>query len=77
MKELKPDAPSRDVTEVGAGDYVKIGSSWHEIRSNSAYGRKLPREWTVETIDGHKVGMYGIRRYAKAEDITTEKPFRL
>ncbi len=68
-KQLKNSAPSRDVIEVGPGDYVKIGSHWEKIRSNSAHGAaSLPRSWTVRTESGEH-GMYGINRYAKAEDL--------
>lgn len=77
MKELKPDAPSRSVTDVGPGDYVKVGSQWEQIKSNSATGAsRTPREWTIVTESERRLGMYDIRRYAKAEDIT-EKPFKL
>jgi hypothetical protein len=70
--ELRPDAPSRSVTDVGPGDYVKIGRSWEKITSNSAHGaERTPRDWTVRTEDGGSHGMYGINRYAKAEDLET------
>ncbi len=68
-KHLKSNAPSRSVTDIGPGDYVKIGSHWEQIRSNSAHGAEhTPRSWTVRTESGEH-GMYGINRYAKAEDL--------
>lgn len=71
MTRLRPDAPSRSVTEVGRGDYVKVGSRWERIESNSAAGApRTPRDWTVQT-EGGTYGMYGINRYAKAEDLET------
>lgn len=61
--------PSRSVTEVGPGDFVKVGSQWERIVSNSAHGaQRTPREWTVTTERG-SYGMYSINRYAKAEDM--------
>jgi hypothetical protein len=70
MKTLKRDAPSRGATDVGAGDYVKIGSQWRKITSNSATGAdRTPRDWTVTTENGGSHGPMGINRYAKAEDI--------
>lgn len=70
MKRLKSDAPSRSVNDVGRGDYVKIGSRWEKISDNSAAGAShTPRDWTVRTEDGGSYGMYGINRYAKAEDL--------
>jgi len=69
-KRLKSNAPSRSVTDVGAGDYVKIGSSWQKIASNAAHGAAYtPRSWTVRTEGGGEYGMFGINRYAKAEDL--------
>lgn len=70
MANLKSDAPSRSVTDVGRGDYVKIGGQWKEIASNSAAGAgHTPRHWTVETTDGGSYGMFSINRYAKKEDL--------
>jgi hypothetical protein len=69
-KRLKSNAPSRSVTDVGRGDYVKIGSQWQKIESNSASGAEhTPRSWTVRTEGGGEHGMFGINRYAKAEDL--------
>ena len=59
---------SRMVTEVGPGDYVKIGQRWEKIIENSAFGaERTPREWSITTTGG-TYGMYDINRYAKAED---------
>lgn len=70
MAHLKSDAPSRGVQDVGRGDYVKIGSQWKRISSNSASGaERLPRSWTVTTEDGCSYDMWSINRYAKAEDL--------
>lgn len=69
-KTLKSNAPSRSCTDVGPGDYVKIGRHWERISSNSAHGADYtPRSWTVRTEGGGEYGMYGINRYAKAEDL--------
>lgn len=62
------------VTEVGPGDYVKIGSRWKQIAANSAQGADhTPRSWTVTTTDGASYGMFGINAYAKAEEVTREQ----
>lgn len=67
---LKTDAPSRSVTDVGPGDFVKIGSQWKQIESNTAAGAQhTPRHWTVTTTDGSSHGMFGVNRYAKKEDL--------
>lgn len=69
-KRLKTNAPSRSVTDVGPGDYVKIGSQWQKIASNTAHGAShTPRSWSVRTEGGGEHGMCGINRYAKAEDL--------
>lgn len=65
----KSAAPTRTVTEVGRGDYVKIGSTWKRIASNSAQGQTRPRHWLVRTEDGQTYGRGEIMLYAKAEDI--------
>lgn len=65
---LKADAPPRTVTDVGPGDYVKIGSHWEKVEHNSAHGAESPRDWTVRTERGAH-GMWGINRYAKAGDL--------
>lgn len=67
---LKTDAPTRGVTEVGPGDFVKIGSRWERITTNSAQGAPhAPRSWAIRTEGGGSYGMYDIGRYAKAEDL--------
>lgn len=65
---------SRDVTEVGRGDYVKIGQHWKKIEANTASGQvRTPKSWTVRTTDGAEYGMFQINRYAKAEDIEKDE----
>lgn len=67
---LKATAPSRSVTDVGPGDFVKIGSQWKEITANTAAGaERTPRDWTVTTTGGSPHGMFSINRYAKKEDL--------
>lgn len=67
---LRDGAPARSATEVGPGDYVKVGSQWREVASNSAFGaERLPRSWEVRTVDGGSHGMLGVQRYAKAQDM--------
>lgn len=61
---------TRSVTEVGPGDFVKVGTQWKQIASNSAAGaERTPRSWSVTTTDGGSYGMYDIGRYAKKEDL--------
>ena len=68
---LKADAPVRTVTEIGKGDFVKVGSEWKEVHTNTAHGfEKTPRDWLVTTMDGAMHNMFDINRYAKAEDLT-------
>ena len=68
--QLKPEAPVRSATDVGAGDYVKVNGQWKPIASNSAEGsERTPRNWTVRTEDGASYDMYSISRYAKAADL--------
>lgn len=69
MKRLRPDAPTRKVTEIGPGDYVKVGSVWRRVEANSAHGAQhTPRDWTIRSEAGTH-GMWGVNRYAKAEDL--------
>jgi hypothetical protein len=66
------DAPSRGVTEIGPGDYVKIGSRWERVVSNSDYGAERPQRdgnWRVQTEGGGTHSGWSINRYAKAEDM--------
>jgi hypothetical protein len=65
--ELKPDAPSRSVTEVTQGDYVQTRHGWERIVHNSVTGAKLPTKWIIITTNG-EYDMWGILKYAKAED---------
>lgn len=68
-KELKDYHSGRRVTEVGAGDYVKVGTQWERIVANTAAGdERAPRDWTIKTESGKSLGMFQIGRYAKAED---------
>jgi hypothetical protein len=68
----KPSAPTRSVTDIGPGDYVKIGSRWAKVAGNTAFGSPTtPRNWTVRTEDGAAYGMWQINAYAKAQDLET------
>lgn len=71
-KQRRGDSPSRGVQEIGRGDYVKIGSHWKRVESNSGQGKPgFPRDpWTIRTEDGGSYGMWDINRYAKAEDMS-------
>lgn len=70
VKRLKSKVPARSVTDVGAGDYVKVNGRWEPIASNTAKGAaRTPRSWTVRTTGGASYGMFEIDRYAKAEDL--------
>lgn len=72
MSGRRVDAPSRSVTEVGPGDFVKVADGWLRIHSNSAFeADPLPRSWVIVTQDGMAHGMYDIGLYAKAEDMET------
>lgn len=67
---LKTSAPVRGAKDVKEGDYVKIGSQWKQIASNTAFGEeRTPRHWTVRTTDGASYDMFGINRYALADDL--------
>ena len=67
---LKKNSPIRTATEVGPGDYVKVGSTWQKITGNTAFGAtRTPRSWEVSTEGGQRLGMFEINRYAKAEDV--------
>jgi hypothetical protein len=67
---LKPSTAGRSVTEIGPGDYIKVGTQFLQVASNSAAGAsRTPREWTIKTIDGSTHGMWDVRRYAKSEDM--------
>lgn len=72
MLRQRTDAPSRSVTDIGPGDYVKIGSTWRQVESNSAHSaERTPRNWTIcSEIGTHD--MWAINSYAKAEDLTDE-----
>jgi len=67
--ERSPDAPHRSVTQVGPGDFVKVGPQWVEIKQNSAHGEATtPRRWRIET-EGGIYDMWDINAYAKREDM--------
>lgn len=67
---LKAGAPDRSAMDAGPGDYVKVGEEWHRVVSNTAAGKSdVPSNWTVVTEDGKTHSMFGINRYAKAEDL--------
>ena len=73
MLRRKYNAPIRSVTEITTGDYVKVGSHWQRVASNSAAGADhTPRNWTVQLENGASRGPMGINWYAKAEDIEEE-----
>jgi hypothetical protein len=66
---LADDPPG---TDIGPGDYVKIGSRWAKVAGNTAFGSPTtPRNWTVRTEDGAAYGMWQINAYAKAQDLET------
>jgi hypothetical protein len=59
---------ARSVTDVGRGDFVKVGGEWKQItRAEVTKVDRRPREWRIETADG-TYGMYEIELYAKAGD---------
>ena len=61
---------TRSVTEVGPGDFVKVGQKWEKILTNSAHGaERTPREWSITTTSGGTYGMYHVSAYAKASDL--------
>ncbi len=61
---------ARSVTEVGRGDYIKVGDQWKKIVSNSAAGaQSTPRNWVVRTEGGGEYSMWSINAYAKADDL--------
>lgn len=67
---LKPGAPTRDVTQVGRGDYIQTRDGWKKIASNTAKGaERTPRNWDVRTTDGCNYDMWQVIRYAKADDL--------
>lgn len=69
---LRSDAPSRGVSDIDTGDYVKIGSNWEQVASRSGDARTNPKgDWSVTTVDGRSHSGWGINRYAKAEDLET------
>jgi hypothetical protein len=70
--EHNRSAPSRSVTDIGPGDYIKVGRQWKQVRSNSDHGADRPQRdgnWRVTTTDGSTYSGWGINLYAKAEDM--------
>lgn len=72
---MKPKA-SRSITEVGPGDYVKVGDNYYEkIESISGVGSdgrlNKPSEggFSVTTESGRTVSMWSARSYHKKEDM--------
>jgi hypothetical protein len=60
---------ARSATEVGPGDWVKIGQRWERILTNTAFGATpVPREWVVVTQQGRTFTMWEINAYAKDGD---------
>ena len=70
-RRLRLDASAdRSVTDVGPGDFVRDRRGrWLRIDSNTAHGaERTPRDWSI-VAEGRRLGMFDIRRYAKAEDL--------
>ncbi len=68
----RKDAPNRSVTEIGSGDYVKVGSRWERVVSNSDHGAAQPQRdgnWRITTESGRTITGWSANRYAKAEDM--------
>ncbi len=66
------DAPVRSVTDIGPGDFVKVGTHWRRVVSNSDFGAEHPQRdgnWRIETEGGGTRTGWSINRYAKAEDM--------
>lgn len=64
-----PGEVIRSVTDVGPGDWVKAAGRWRMILTNTAFGADpVPREWVITTIDGARLSMWDIDRYAKDGD---------
>lgn len=67
---------SRSITEVGPGDYVKVGGRYEEIAGiEKDYGDREPRQgvvpkrWTLITTSGRRVDMFHAHSYHKKEDL--------
>ncbi len=72
-KIKKVPRTTTSASRAGPGDYVKIGNTWEQIVSNTAYDKQLlPRNWHVTTAAGTVVDMWGARAYAKKEDMRDE-----
>jgi hypothetical protein len=72
---LRDPSTYRTVTEIGPGDYVKLGSNWHQVMSNSEFGNERivakDGNWSIQTTDGRSVSGWGVNAYAKADDLET------
>ena len=72
---------SRSITEVGPGDFVKVGPGRFEeiARIEKDYGdrpptpKTTPKRWTVVTTSGRRVSMWQARSYYKKEDLPDKK----
>jgi hypothetical protein len=78
MQRKRADAPVRSASDVGPGDYVKLGSTWHPIRSNDVFGHNIHEteawrkgNWRIETTTGRTVSGWSAMNYAKVEDMET------
>lgn len=67
---------SRDIREVGKGDYVKVGYNYYEkiasvsgVSSNGAVAKPSEGGFSVTTESGRVVSMWQARSYHKAEDM--------
>jgi hypothetical protein len=65
----RTEGVSRSITEVGRGDFIKIGDGrWKEILDNPGMGSSGIAGWLITTTDGSTYDMYDIRAYARAGD---------
>ena len=68
---------ARSITEVGPGDYVKVGPNRYEeiAHIEKEYDDRLPlpgvipKRWTVITTSGRHIGMFKAGSYHKKEDL--------
>lgn len=66
----------RAITEVGTGDYVKVGpdrlekiATVEKTMHPDFPEHTLPKRWTVITESGRRVSMYEALAYLKKEDV--------
>jgi hypothetical protein len=70
---------SRNIHEIGPGDFVKVGGEYKEVKSTWGVGTgnrlAKPSEggFGVITTDGRRVGMMEAQAYAKKEDLEPSK----